>query len=149
MNGASTKIQADGPTEPKPIPGSCSLTYRRYVTIQTDDGPAMYWGEIDTENGGYMKNGVWTEKRNGKGTTLWRELQCEHSGVYVNGCMDGPGYLRIARPGNGSARFLGEFKNDCPTKGIWQEVLAPDLSITQVVCPTITGIVPTGKRSRS
>ena len=81
--------------------------------MQTPEGPAIYWGEI--ENG----------KRHGKGTTLWSEQKSEHSGLYVDGCFDGEGYLRITRPGIGWARFSGTFRRDCPTTGVWQEVTRP------------------------
>lgn len=109
INGTAQEL-ADEQQLAKPISGSCSLTYRRNVAIQTVEGPAIYWGEI--ENG----------KRHGKGTTLWSELKCEHSGQYANGNMEGDGYWRVTRAGNGWARFTGKFKGDCPVSGVWQEV---------------------------
>ena len=113
MHNSTAPSKPEDQDTPKPIPGSCSIAYRRYVAIQTSEGPATYWGE--------MENG----KRHGKGTTQWKDLSCEHSGLYANGAMDGPGYLRVSKTIDEWSRFVGTFKQDCPTIGVWQEVIAP------------------------
>ena len=76
------------PGKQSPIPGACSISYQRNVSLETNDGSCRYWGEM--ENGVRHGKGTTNGVRHGKGTTVWHQHASEHSGVYANGLMDGP-----------------------------------------------------------